>query len=127
MSRPERVVLLVFFAGLVTLLAAREPEATAVGGVAGAVAGLAVAGRVRRLRERMDARLGAEPPARGLRPRTVAVRAVVHLGVLAALLLSTVFVPFIGDELFAGAAAGVTALPAVLTAAGLRRPARPAG
>jgi hypothetical protein len=30
-------------------------------------------------------------------------------------------VPFVGDELFAGAAAGVTAFPLVLTAARLRR------
>jgi predicted PurR-regulated permease PerM len=129
MTRPERLLLLVFFAGLLALLAYQERNATAVGGVAGAVAGVAVAGRVRRLSRRMDERLGIDDPApaRRLRPRALAVRAVVHLAVLAALLASTVFVPFVGDELFAGSAAAVTALPAVLTAAGLRRRARRAG
>jgi hypothetical protein len=126
-SRPERVVLLAFFAGLLAVLASHEAAATAVGAAGGALAGVAVAGRVRRLRTRMDARLGVEPVARGLRLRALAVRAAVHLGVLGALLLSTAFVPFVGDELFAGAAAAVTALPAVLTAAGLRRRARRAG
>lgn len=125
MSPPERVVLLAFFAGLLALLASGDAAATAVGATAGAVAGAAVARRVRRLSARMDARLGVEPGARGLRPRALAVRAAVHLGVLGALLLSTVFVPFVGDELFAGAAAAATALPAVLTAAGVRRRARP--
>jgi hypothetical protein len=129
MSGRERLVLLLFFAALIALLASQEATATAVGGVAGAVAGAAVAGRVRRLSSRMDARLGIdEPPApRRLRPRAVALRAVAQLAVLAALLTSTVFVPFVGDELFAGSAAAVTALPAVLTAAGLRRRARRAG
>ncbi|MCW2616097.1 MAG: hypothetical protein JWN08_3091, partial [Frankiales bacterium] len=37
------------------------------------------------------------------------------------LLLSTVFVPFVGDELFAASAAAVTALPAAVTALRLRR------
>ena len=41
--------------------------------------------------------------------------------VLGGLFVTTVFVPFVGDELFAGAAAGVTALPLVVTAARLRR------
>jgi uncharacterized membrane protein len=125
-SRAERLVLLVFFAALIALFATQEPTATAVGVAAGAVAGVAVAGRVRRLSSRMDARLGIdEPPSRRrLRPRAVALRAVAQLAVLAALLASTAFVPFVGDELFAGSAAAVTALPIVLTAAGLRRRAR---
>ena len=129
MSRPERLVLLVFFAGLLALLGSEERDATAVGGVAGAVAGVAVAGRVRRLSRRMDARLGIDEPTPGrrLRPRAVAIRAVVQLAVLGMLLASTVFVPFVGHELFAGSAAAATALPAVLTAAGLRRRARRAG
>ena len=129
MSRPERLVLLVFFAGLLALLGYEERNATAVGAVAGAVAGVAVAGRVRRLSRRMDERLGIDEsaPNRRLRPRALALRAAVQLAVLAALLTSTLFVPFVGDELFAGSAAAVTALPAVLTAAGLRRRARRAG
>ena len=123
MSRPERLLLLLFFAALLALLATQERNATAVGGVAGAAIGVVVAGRVRRLSRRMDARLGIEqaPAARRLRPRAVALRAVAQLAVLGALLGSTLFVPFVGDELFAGAAAAATALPAVLTAAGLRR------
>jgi hypothetical protein len=69
----------------------------------------------------MDARLGEVQVRRtGLRPARVAVRAGLHLVVLGALLLSTVFVPFVGDELYAAAAAAVTGLAAVLTAARLR-------
>ncbi|MBC7375155.1 MAG: hypothetical protein H7323_14300 [Frankiales bacterium] len=44
-----------------------------------------------------------------------------HLAGLGGLLLPTIFVPFIGNELFAGSAAAVTAFPAILTARGLRR------
>jgi hypothetical protein len=50
----------------------------------------------------------------------VAVRAGLHLLVLGGLLLSTVFVPFVGDELYAAASATVTGFAAVLTAARLR-------
>lgn len=123
MSRPERLLLLAFLAALIAVLASHERTATAVGGVAGAVAGIAVAGRVRRLSSRMDARLGIEEPPspRRVRLRAVALRAAAQLCLLGGLLVSTVFVPFVGDELFAGSAAAVTALPAVLTAAGLRR------
>lgn len=122
MTRRERLLLLAFFTALLVLLVRDEPEAAAVGGVAGAVAGVLLSGRLRRLSSRMDARLGADER----RPTTFSarrplVRAAVQLAVLGGLLVTTVFVPFVGDELFAGAAAAVTALPAVVTAARLRR------
>lgn len=122
MSRPERLLLLVFFAVVLVLLGRGELTSTLVGAVGGAVPAVLVAGRLRRLSGRMDARLGiVEQPRRGLRPARVAVRAGAHLLVLGGLLLTTVFVPFVGDELFAGLAAAATAVPAVLTAARLRR------
>ena len=122
MSRAERVALLAFFAGVLALVGWRELEPAVVGGLAGAAVGVAVAGRLRRLSGRMDARLGvAEQPRRGLRVRTVAVRASLHLLVLGTIALSTLFVPFVGDELTAASASAVTALAAVLTGARLRR------
>jgi hypothetical protein len=122
MSRPDRLLLLAFFAGVLALLARGEPTATGVGALAGAVPALLVAGRLRRLSGRMDARLGVvEQPPRGVSLRRVAVRAGLHVGLLGALLLSTVVVPFVGDELYAAAAALATAGAAVLTAARLRR------
>ena len=122
MSRPERLLLLVFFAAVLVLLSRSELTSTAVGAVAGAVPAVLVAGRLNRLSERMDQRLGtAEERRRGLRPGVVAVRAGLHLLVLGGLLLTTLVVPFIGDELYASGAAAVTAGAAVLTAARLRR------
>ena len=122
MSRAERLLLLAFFAGVLALVGWRELEPTVVGGLAGAAAGVVVAGRLRRLGGRMDARLGiVEQPRRGVRVRTVAVRAGLHVAVLATITLSTLFVPFVGDELTAAAASAVTALAAVLTGARLRR------
>ena len=122
MSRVERLVLLAFFAGVVALLATRAPVATAVGAVAGLAVGVAAAPRISRLRRRVDARLGGdELPARGLRPRRLGVRVVLNLAVLGGLLASTVLIPFVGDELFAGLAAAATGLPFALTAARLRR------
>lgn len=122
MSQAERLLLLGFFTVLLALLGARELTATAIGAAAGAVPGLAVAGRLHRLSGRMDARLGiVEQRPRGVRPRRLLVRGGLHLGVLAVLWLSTVVVPFVGDEIFAACAGGVTALAAVLTASGLRR------
>lgn len=122
MTRRERVLLLAFFAVVLTLVARSEPVAAAVGGVAGAAAGVLVSGRLQRLGRRMDERLGAEPARRpGFSLRRPLVRAGLQVLVLGGLLLSTVFVPFIGDELYAASAAAVTALPAVLTAARLRR------
>ena len=122
MSRAERLVLLAFFAVLLGLLGYVEPTATALGAAAGAAPGIAVAGRTKRLSARMDARLGiVEQPPTGLRPRRVVVRAGLHLGVLGAVFATTGFLPFVGDELFAGGAAGVTGLAAALTASRLRR------
>ncbi len=122
MTRLERLLLLAFFVAVLAVLASSELTATVVGGVGGAGAGVAVAGRMHRLSTRMDATLGTDPVrVRGVRPRSLALRAAAHLGVLLALLLTTVFVPFVGDELFAGCAAAATTLPAVLTAWRLRR------
>ena len=122
MSRIERLVLLAFFAALLALLGWAELEATVVGAVAGAVPGVLVASRLKRLSGRMDEKLGVvETVPRGFRPVQVLVRGGVHLAVLAGLLVPTIFLPFVGDELFAGAAAGATAFPLVLTAARLRR------
>ena len=122
MSRLDRLLLLVFFAGLLVLLARSELTSTGVGAVAGAVPALLVAGRLRRLSGRMDARLGVvEERRRGGSLRRVLARAGLHLVLLGGLLLSTIVVPFVGDELFAGSAAAVTAGAAVLTAARLRR------
>ena len=123
MTRAERLLLLAFFAVVLSLLGGWEPTAAAIGGVAGAGAGVAVAGRSRRLSERIDARLGPDdsPPPTGFAVRRPGARAGVQVVVLGGLFVTTVFVPFVGDELFAGAAAGVTALPLVLTAARLRR------
>lgn len=122
MSRPERLLLLAFFAVVLVLLSRSELTATAVGSVAGAVPAVLLAGRLNRLSGRMDARLGEVDVRRtGLRLRPVATRAGLHLLVLGGLLLSTVFIPFVGDELYAAAAAAVTGFAAVLTAARLRR------
>ena len=122
MSRGDRLALLGFFAVLLALLGWLEPTATAIGAAVGAVPGVAVAGRTKRLSARMDARLGiVEEPPRGLRPRRVAVRAGLHVAVLGGIFVSLGLLPFVGDELFAGSAAGVTALAAVLTGSRLRR------
>lgn len=122
MTRVERLLLLAFFALLLALLVYARPVPALVGGLAGAVAGVLVAGRVRRLSARMDDRLGSDPVlVRGVRPRSLGLRAGAHLVVLVLLLFGIAFVPFIGDDLFIGAAAGVTTLPAVLTAWRLRR------
>ena len=123
MTRAERLLLIAFFAVLLSLLAAWEPTATAVGGVAGAGAGVVVARRSRRLTERIDAKLGPDdsPAPTGFTVRRPLVRAAVQGCVVGGLFVTTVFVPFVGDELFVGAAAGATAFPLVLTASGLRR------
>lgn len=121
MSRPERLLLLAFFAALLVVLARSEPAATAVGAVAGAVPAGLVSGRITRLSRRMDARLGTvEEVPRGVHPRRLAARAGLHLLVLGGLLLTTVLVPFVGDELFAASAGFTTAGAAVLTASRLR-------
>ena len=123
MTRAERVLLLAFFAVLLSVLGGWEQTATAIGGVAGAGAGVAVAGRSRRLAQRIDARLGPDdsPAPSGFALRRPLARAGVQVVVVGGLFVTTIFVPFVGDELFAGAAAGVTAFPLVLTAARLRR------
>ena len=116
MSRPERLLLLVLFAVLLLVLSRRELSATVVGAVLGVVPAVLVAGRLNRLSDRMDRRLGtvAQRP-RGLRPRVVAVRAALHLLALGVLLLATLLVPFVGDELYAAGAAAATTGAAVLT------------
>lgn len=121
MRRVERLLLLAFFAVVVALLASARPVPALVGGTGGAVVGVLLAGRLRRLSARMDERLGSDPVGvRGVRPRSLALRAGAHVGVLLVLLLGVAFVPFIGDDLFIGTAAGATTLPAVLTAWRLR-------
>ena len=123
MTRAERVLLMAFFAVVLTVLGGWEPTAVALGGVAGAGAGVAAAGRTRRLSERIDARIGPDdsPAPTGFALRRPAVRAGAHVAVLGGLVLTTGVLPFVGDELFAGSAAAVTAFPLVLTAARLRR------
>jgi hypothetical protein len=123
MTRPERLLLLAFFAAVLSVLGGWEPTAVAIGGVAGAGAGVVATGRVRRLSDRMDARLGPDdsaPPA-GFALRRPAVRAGTHVVVLGGLLVTTGVLPFVGDELFAGTAAAATAFPLVVTASRLRR------
>ena len=122
MSRPERLLLLAFFGVVLVLLGRGELPATAFGAVAGAVSGGVAAGRLKRLSGRMDARLGiVEQVPRGVRPARIAVRAGLHLLVLGTLLVTTLFVPFVGDEVYAASAAAVTAFAAVMTAWRLRR------
>ena len=122
MTRPERLLLIAFFAVVLSVLGGTEQTATAIGGVTGIAAGVAASGRLQRLSARMDARLGPdEDRPSGFALQRPAVRAGVHLGVLAGLFVVTVFVPFVGDELYAGSAAAVTAFPLVLTASRLRR------
>ena len=122
MTRAERLLLLAFFAAVLAVLGGWEPTATAVGGVAGAGAGVAAAGRVRRVRERVDARIGPDDDVpTGFALRRPAVRAGTHVVVLGGLFVTTVFVPFVGDEVWAGSSAAVTAFPLVLTAVRMRR------
>jgi membrane associated rhomboid family serine protease len=122
MSRSERLLLLVFFVVVLVVLGSGALTSTAIGAVAGVVPAALVAGRLKRLSGRMDARLGVVEERRaGLRPRTVVLRAGLHLLVLGGLLLVTIVVPFVGDELFAASAAFVTAGAAVLTGWRLRR------
>jgi hypothetical protein len=123
MTRAERLVLLAFFAVVLSVLGGWEQTATAIGGVAGAGAGVVVVGRSRRLSERIDAKLGPEddPAPVGFAVRRPLARAGLQVVVLGGLFVTTIVVPFVGDELFAGAAAGMTAFPLVLTAARLRR------
>ena len=122
MSRLERLALLGYFAVVVVLLATQALLPTVVGAIAGVVGGVAVAGRLGRLSQRMDAKLGADPVVvvGGLRPRRVITRVVVHLGVLFVLLIPTTIVPFVGDQVFAALAAAATGLPFVVTARRIR-------
>ena len=122
MTRAERLLLVTFFAVVLAVLGGWEPAATAVGGVAGAGAGVVAARRAGRLRERIDAKLGPDdsPAPTGFALQRPAVRAGVHVVVLGGLFVTTVFLPFVGDELFTGSAAAVTAFPLVVTAARLR-------
>ena len=123
MTRAERLLLIAFFAVLLSVLGGWEQTATAIGGVAGAGAGVAVASRSKRLTERIDAKLGPDDSSAptGFELRRPLARAAVQTAVVGGLFVTTVFVPFVGDELFAGAAAGATAFPLVITAARLGR------
>lgn len=122
MTRRERLLLIAFFAVVLVLLGRSELTSTLLGGVAGAVLGVLLSGRLRRMSRRIDDRIGAdEPAASGFSWRRPVLRAGLLLLVLGDLLVTTVFVPFVGDELYAGSAALVTALPAVLTLARLRQ------
>jgi hypothetical protein len=123
MTRAERLVLIAFFAVVLSVLGGWEQTATAIGGVAGAGGGVVAAGRSRRLSERIDAKLGPDdnPSPTGFVLRRPAVRAGAHVVVLGGVLLTTGLLPFVGDELFAGSAAAVTAFPLVITASRLRR------
>ena len=122
MSRPERLLLLAFFAVVLALLVRAELTAAVVGAVLGAVPGALAAGRLNRLSTRMDSRLGiVEERRRGVRAGPVVVRGGLHLGVLGLLLLTTIVIPFIGDEVFAASAALATAGAAAVTASRLRR------
>ena len=122
MTHSERLLLVAFFGVVLALLGGAEPTATALGAVAGAGAGVVTAGRLGRVRTRMDERLGPDdPPPTGFALRRPALRAGVHVLVLGGLIVVTALVPFVGDELYAGSAAAVTAFPLVLTAARLRR------
>lgn len=119
MTRLERLVVTVLLSALVVALVSRQPVAGLLGAFAGGVLGYALVGRLRRLRRRVDARLGADEPVPGrlpLRPAVVVRRMVLQLGLLGVLVLTTALVPFAGDDAFAAVAAAVTALPAVLTA-----------
>jgi hypothetical protein len=121
-SRLERLALLGYFAVVVLLLASQALVPTVAGAAAGVVGGVAVAGRLGRLSQRMDAKLGTDPVvvASGLRLRRVITRVVVHLAVLFVLLIPTTIVPFVGDQVFAALASGATALPFVVTARRIR-------
>jgi hypothetical protein len=120
-TRLERLALVAYFVLLLVLLATQARLATAAGAVGGAAVGLTVVPRLHRLRGRMEARLGADEAGHGLRPRRLGIRIGIHLAVLAVLLVPTVLIPFVGDELFAAVAAAATGFPLVLTAARLRR------
>ncbi len=122
MTRLERIALLVFFLVLLAGLIGIDRNAAVLGGVAGAGVGVVASGRLRRLSRRMDERLGAEVVALDRsNVRRPATRAVVQLAVLAVVFVSTIVIPFLGDELFAATGAAVTAFPAVVTVARLRR------
>ena len=123
MSRPERLVLLALLAGLLLLLVRSETTATVVGAVAGGGLGVALSGRLRRLGQRVDARIGPDdaPPPTGLRLHRPLLRLALLGAVLVVVGASTLVLPFVGDELAGALAGAVTAVPLVLTAAGLRR------
>lgn len=122
MTVRERLLLLVFFGSVLFLLARPEPGATALGAAAGAAVGVLLAARVHRLGRRMDQRLGASDPSQAtFSLRRPLLRMAIQLGVLGGLLLTPVFLPFVGNELYSASAAAVTTLPAVLTASRLRR------
>lgn len=131
MNRLERLVVLTGHLLVLAALLALRPFPAVLGTAAGVVAAVSVARRVARLRAKVDARIGEDepPPARGLRRPVLITRAVALAGVLVALWVVTLLVPFAGERAYAALAAAATAFPAVLTAERLlpRRRRGPAG
>lgn len=120
MTVRERLLLLAFFVTIVATAVHAAPLVGSVGLVTGGGCGLVSAGRLRRLRGRMDATLGSEPARSGFQLRRVLSRVLMHLLVLSLLAVPTLIVPFVGGAMFAGAVAFTTAVPFVLTAGRLR-------
>lgn len=120
MTRLERLALLAVLGLLLAALVMLAPVAGGLGGTTGAALGLLSARRLTGLSRRMDAVIGSGDVRSGFRARTVLWRVCVQVSLLGAVFLSVGLLPFVGDELFAGAGALVTALPAVVTAVGLR-------
>lgn len=122
MTRLERLAVLVALLVVVALFVVTHPVAGGFGALTGIAAGLLVADRFGRVRRRIDRRLGADldVPATGLRVQVVVRRLLLQVAVLAVLLLVAALTPFVGDSAVAFAAAGTTAVPAVLAASRLR-------
>lgn len=106
-------------AALVVLLVLRQPIAGLLGAFSGGTLGYSLIGRLRRLRHRIDARLGADEPLPArfpFRPAVVVRRLVLQVGLLGVLVVGTALLPFANDRAFAAVAAAATTLPAVLSA-----------
>jgi hypothetical protein len=117
-NRLERLLVLVGLVLVLLGLLALRPGPAALGAAAGLVAGIAAAGRIGRLRAKVEARIGEDepPPPRGIRRSVLVNRAASLATVLVVLWIGTLLVPFAGERAFAAVAAAATTLPAVLTA-----------